>query len=77
MTPEIGNVGPLKLVPERDLYPVNDAAFRLGITPRKLWTLIAEGRIRSVKLDSRRLVPADALTEFIEGLPTGDKAAVA
>jgi len=66
MIPE--NRKELEMVPARDLYPVNDAAYRLGVTPRKVWHLIASGRLRSVKLDGRRLIPADALQEFIAGL---------
>ncbi|HEU4422086.1 MAG TPA: helix-turn-helix domain-containing protein [Pilimelia sp.] len=58
--------------PARDLYPVNDAAYRLGVTPRKVWLLIRDGRIRTKRLDGRRLIPADALAEFINGLPSGD-----
>jgi excisionase family DNA binding protein len=57
----------------RDLYPVNEAAHRLGITPRKVWTLIRDKRIRTKRLDGRRLIPADALAEFIAGLPDGDE----
>ncbi len=56
----------------RDLYPVNDAAYRLGVTPRKVWTLIREGRIRTKRLDGRRLIPADALAEFIASLPEAE-----
>ena len=65
MIPEDGN----GMVPARDLYPVNDAAYRLGISPRKLWTLIYERRIRAVQLDGRRLIPAEELARFIAGLP--------
>lgn len=64
--PDVGNR-------ERDLYPVNEVAYRLGITPRKVWLLISDGRIRTKRLDGRRLVPADALAEFIAGLPDGEE----
>lgn len=60
--------------PPRDLYPVNEAAHRLGVTPRKVWTLIRAKRIRTKRLDGRRLIPADALAEFIAALPDGDNA---
>lgn len=60
--------------PARDLYPVNDVAYRLGVTPRKVWILIRDGRIRTKRLDGRRLIPADALAEFIANLPDGDTA---
>jgi len=76
MIPENGNDGgATDLVPARDLYPVNDAAYRLGITPRKLWSLIEAKRIRTKRLDGRRLIPADALAEFIASLPSGEEQA--
>lgn len=58
--------------PARDLYPVNDAAYRLGVTPRKVWLLIRDGRIRTKRLDGRRLIPADALAEFVASLPDAE-----
>jgi len=77
MFPELGRNrgGGLEMVPARDLYPVNEVAYRLGITERKVWTLIAKGRLRSVRLDGRRLVPAAALRDFIATLPVDGTAA--
>jgi len=77
MFPELGKNGRsgLEMVPARDLYPVNEVAYRLGVTERKVWALIAEGRLRSVKLDGRRLVPAAALRDFIAALPVEGAAA--
>lgn len=69
MVPDTENDGER---PARDLYPVNDAAYRLGVTPRKVWILIRDGRIRTKRLDGRRLIPADALAEFIANLPDGE-----
>jgi len=57
------------MVPARDLYPVSEAAHRLGVTPRKIYFLMSEGRIPSVRLDGRRLIPAKALADFIAQLP--------
>lgn len=51
------------------LYPVAAAAHELGISERKVWTLILGERLRTVWLDGRRLVPAAALDEFVAGLP--------
>lgn len=77
MTPENGNTADAPPTDEpRDLYPVNDAAYRLGITPRKLWSIVGADRIRTVKLDGRRLIPADALAEFIAALPDAGHSAV-
>lgn len=57
----------------RRLYPVEDAAFELGISDRKCWTLIYAGRLRTKRLDGRRLVPADALDEFVASLPDSEE----
>ncbi|MFI7203308.1 helix-turn-helix domain-containing protein [Micromonospora aurantiaca (nom. illeg.)] len=54
----------------RDLYPVNEAAYRLGTTPRTLWQLIKDKRIHSVRIGRRRLIPASAITDFIASLPS-------
>lgn len=51
------------------LYPVAAAAHELGVSERKVWTLISAERLRTVWLDGRRLVPADALDEFVAALP--------
>ena len=77
MFPELGKngTGGLEMVPARDLYPVSEVAYRLGVTPRKVWQLIASGRLRSVKLDGRRLIPATALQDFIAALPVEGTAA--
>lgn len=54
----------------RRLYPVKDAAFQLGISERKAWTLVDTERLRTVWIDGRRLVPAAVLDEFVANLPT-------
>jgi hypothetical protein len=53
----------------RRLYPVPDAAYELGISTRKCWTLVYAGRLPTVWLDGRRVVTADALDEFVANLP--------
>src|SRR5690606_14810976 len=78
MFPELGRNrgGGLEMVRARDLYPVSEVVYRLGVTERKVRALIEEGRLRSVRLDGRRLVPAAALRDFIAALPAGgDQAA--
>lgn len=54
---------------ERDLYPIPDVAHRLGISEANVWQLVADGRIASVKLGRRRLVPRLALESFVASLP--------
>lgn len=67
--PATGNpiVGPPQQRGPR-LYPVAGAAHELGVSERKVWTLLESNRLRSVMLDGRRLVPADALDEFVANL---------
>ena len=50
------------------LISVPDAAAALGIGTTKTKALIASGELRSVQIDRRRLVPVDALTEYVTRL---------
>ena len=53
--------------PEPDrLLPIPDAADALGIGRSMLYEEIARGRIRTVKVGRRRLVPSGAVREYIE-----------
>lgn len=52
----------------RRLYPKSDAAEQLGVSERVLDRLIAAGEVETVKIGRRRLVPADALDEYVERL---------
>lgn len=59
-SPGVGDEVPV----ERDLYPVAEAAQRLGIHESTAWRLIAKGELRTVKLWGRRLVPPEAIDEL-------------
>lgn len=50
--------------PDR-LYDVDAAAAALGIARSKLYDLITAGELRSVKVGRRRLIPTQAVAEFI------------
>lgn len=50
--------------PER-LLSVDDAAARLGIGRSALYGEIARGRIRTIKVGRRRLIPTGAIAEYI------------
>lgn len=53
----------------RLMYPVKEVAFQLGgVSPRYVWSLIEDGKLRTVKLGRRRLVPHDALAEYLAGM---------
>jgi excisionase family DNA binding protein len=49
--------------PDR-LVSVDDAAVALGIGRTSVYTAMAAGRLRSVKVGRRRLVPSSALREL-------------
>jgi excisionase family DNA binding protein len=49
---------------------IDGAARLLGLGRSSLYDLLETGRIRSVKVGSRRLVPTAALDEFLSGAPT-------
>jgi len=55
-------------VPEQLLYSVEDAieATQLGRTT--LFSVMASGEIQSVKIGRRRMIPADALRDYVRGL---------
>lgn len=62
---EIGKPGS---PPKRLLYPVPEVAILLGVGDRTVWSYVDSGELRSVKLGRRRLVPVDAITQFLAKL---------
>ena len=48
-------------------YRVNDAAEVSGLSRSTIYNLIAEKKLRSIMVAGRRLIPADALRDLIEG----------
>lgn len=50
------------------LYKVSKAAELLGISRTNVYYLMDEGRIRSVRIGKRRLIPRDALASFVREL---------
>lgn len=61
-----------KVMEEREippvLYRVNEAAEALRLSRSVLYELIRSGRLRTVKIGRRRLVPVDALAECVARL---------
>lgn len=55
-----------EIVPE--LYRVEEAAEALRLSRRTVYELIRSGRLRTVKVGSRRLVPVAAVREYVAGL---------
>jgi len=52
----------------RLLYDKTEAAEQLSISVRVLDRLIADGEVSSVLIGRRRLVPADALSDYVKRL---------
>jgi excisionase family DNA binding protein len=50
---------------DRLLYSIPDAADKLSISARVLERLISDGKVSTVKIGRRRLVPAEALEEYV------------
>jgi excisionase family DNA binding protein len=48
-------------------YRVNDAAKVVGLSRSKIYELIGEGKLRSVMVAGRRLIPSDALRDLLRG----------
>jgi excisionase family DNA binding protein len=50
---------------EQNLLTVNEACQTLRISRWTLYGLIREGKIRTVRIKKRRLIPVSAISEFI------------
>ena len=63
-----GGTGGAPLPPDVAItYRVNDAAKVSGLSRSKIYELIGEGKLRSVMVAGRRLIPADALRSLLLG----------
>jgi excisionase family DNA binding protein len=47
-------------------YPINEAAELAGVCPRTIYNLITHGKLKTIKIGRRRLVPAKALMTLTE-----------
>lgn len=54
---------------EPGLYSVPAAAAWLSISQAQVWRLLEAGDLASVKCGRRRLIPREALTAYVDGLP--------
>ena len=64
-------LAPAPAAPDR-LMGVNEAAALLGLGRSKVFELLAAGRLRSIAVGRRRLIPSGAIAEFIAGRVAGD-----
>jgi excisionase family DNA binding protein len=66
--PATDGPGPL---PERLALSVEEAARLVGISRRQIYEEITRGRLRTVKVGKRRLVPHDDLKHWLRTRPPG------
>ncbi|MFD7977529.1 helix-turn-helix domain-containing protein [Streptomyces sp. NPDC059071] len=59
----------------RRLHPVEDAAYVLGFERTTAWQEIRLGRLRTVRVGRRRLVPTEYIEEYVELLKRESDAA--
>lgn len=58
---------------ERKMYSIPDAAKILDLSVSGLWAMVRAGKIRTVKLGHRRVVPPGVLEDILNGeVPTND-----
>jgi hypothetical protein len=57
---------PFRQIPY-SLTASNDAVRVAGLSRSSLYNLIGEGKLRSVLVAGRRLIPADALRDLVRG----------
>ena len=57
--------------PGRLLYSINETARLTGMSRTYLYGEMRSGRLRTVMAGDRRMIPADALAEWIGSLPSG------
>lgn len=54
---------------QRRLLSVEEAAARAGIARSRLYLLMREGEVDSIRLGRRRLIPLEAIDGFVDRLP--------
>lgn len=53
---------------DRELYRIEEAASQLGIGKTYLWSLIAKGELKTVKLGRATRIPATEIRQFVARL---------
>jgi excisionase family DNA binding protein len=51
--------------PGRRAWRVDDLSKAIGLSKSTLYSAMGDGRLRSIKVAGRRLIPADAVDEFL------------
>lgn len=60
--------GDLRASPEKLAYTVPEALYATGLGRTTLYALIGEKKLRTIKVGSRTLIPADSLRGFLASL---------
>ena len=60
--------GDLRASPEKLAYTVPEALYATGLGRTTLYALIAERKLRTIKVGSRTLIPADSLRGYLASL---------
>ena len=60
--------GDLRASPEKLAYTVPEALYATGLGRTTLDALIAERKLRIIKVGSRTLIPADSLRDYLASL---------
>jgi excisionase family DNA binding protein len=55
------------LVEPRAAFSIEQACQTIGVSRPTLYKLMRQGRLRSVMLGGRRVIPADAIAELLAG----------
>lgn len=51
---------------QAELLSIPDAAARMGVGRTTVYAELASGRLRSIRVGRRRLIPADAIQEYVK-----------
>jgi excisionase family DNA binding protein len=54
----------------RRLLDVQEAAYALNISRTLVYTEMSRGRLRSLRIHNRRLIPAEAIDDYLQLLAT-------
>jgi excisionase family DNA binding protein len=57
---------------EKVLVTVHDAAMALSLSPAKVFQLIAEGQLQSLKIGKSRRIKVEEINRFIDSLTPAD-----
>jgi excisionase family DNA binding protein len=59
------------MVQERLAYPINEAAYLVGISRATFYKEISRGAVKVIKIGAATRVPADELKKYLESLKGG------